>query len=921
MSVLLVHELHEARDRLLLLRDKLIAARQQEIPSYRDYLDEQVSALNKALDDARIPPSYRVAVVGRFKVGKSSFINKLTEEKNLAAVDANPETAAISIFRFSEETRAEIEFVTAEEWQNLTATHAENPKDPEAKRFAGFMGFNARPAAKDKDGKEIPRSPVDLHGLAAQWIKPGGLTHTIRAQNWKSRDGKQAFRRELRQFTSSQEPLHYLVKKLTIHAPIPLLRDHIELIDTPGLDDTERFRVQLTEELVREVDAILYLTTSGAAYGQTDKEFIIRQLRQQQLRHLQLIVTKADHTYADTLRDADEKDEPPPTFAEFRAAQVSRVRGEVRQTLDELLTSNETKEDEGYYFIEQLDSIGVHLISTKLHDEGKIEEGGIDAVREGLYRVLSTSRRFADSRRILVERLDLALNSIRARFSDRISAIERDYDPQRVKAEIESIKAALSKRLEVFEDEAGTLVQQLEQQQAAFHKTLPLKLDAICYAAREVIGSNELDDVGTHWKSRRHGNWGYLKDLQGRVADRVFPRVASNLTELRDQFSTFVGLFSTRVDSLQTKIRELEAEHHISGLETLSLADKQRPLFEKLEKEFDSMSEAARDSVLEHLDDFVTEQVLTRLDVAKASVATVWGKGTTSRQTGEVRKFYDQVKSLLADALREHLTERTQEFAAAIVTHAQSLAPRLRAESLGVIEQRIAAIESSLTLQSAEEKQRVLAYLQEMHGLVSNFAARPESITAHTSAADTTLDAGDGLGVPDSRPVVLQPTRYEIVEGSTGYTYERIFRPYIDTAEEIIVEDPYIRKIYQFDNFARFCALALRSGVVRKIALHSYCEFGEDIDEVRSRLETLSRDLKSRGVELTYNYEFRGHDREVRFSNGWRVNIGRGLDIYYPPESWASIEASDFSLRRCKGTKVDAARVIPASQAPAAKGQ
>jgi len=909
MSVLLVHELHEARDRLILLRDKLMAVRQQELPSYRDYLDGQVAALNKALLDAHIPPSYRVAVVGRFKVGKSSFINKLTQEKNLAAVDANPETAAISIFRFSEETRADIEFVTAEEWQNLKVAYAEDPKDPEAKRFAGFSNFNARPVAKDKDGKEISRAPIDLESLAAQWIRPGGLIHSIRAENWKSTAGKQGFRKELRQFTSSQEPLHYLVKQLTIHAPIPLLRDHIELIDTPGLDDTERFRVQLTEKLVRDVDAILYLTVSGAAYGQTDKEFIIRQLRQQQLRHLQLIVTKADHTYADTLRDADEKDETPPTFAEFRAAQVSRVRGEVHQTLNELLSSNETKEEEGYYFIEQLDSIGVHLISTKLHDEGKVEEGGIDAVRDGLYRVLSTSRRFADSLKILVERLDLTLGSIRARFSDRISAIEKEYDPQRVKEEIESIKAALTQRLDVFEDEAGSLVKQLEQQQTAFHKTLPLKLDAICYAAREVIGSNELDDVGTHWKSRRHGNWGYLKDLQGRVADRIFPRVASNLKELRDQFSGFVGLFRTSTGSLQTNIRELETQHRISGLETLSLADRQSPLFEKLEKEFDSMSATARDSVLEKLDNFVTEKVLRLLDEAKASVATVWGKGTTGRQTEEVRKFYDQVKSLLADALRTHLTERTQEFADNIVIHAMSLAPRLRAESIGLIEQRVQAIESSLTLQSADEKQRVLAYLQEMHGLVSNFAARPESTAAHASCTDSTPYAFEAHSPADVPPDALYPTRYEIVDGTTGYTYERIFRPYIDTAEEIVVEDPYIRKIYQFDNFARFCALALRSGAVRKIALHSFCEFGEDMDEVRSRLETLVRDLKSRNVDLTYNYEFRGHDREVRFSNGWRVNIGRGLDIYYAPESWASIEAADFSLRRCKGTKIEAARI------------
>jgi len=313
MSALLLHELHEARDRILLLQDKLRAARQSELPGYTAYLDEQIGSLENALHVARIPDSYRVAVVGRFKVGKSSFINKLAQER-VAAVDASPETAAISVFRYGEQATAEVEFLPEEDWTALAEAFAENPKDAEVKRYAGFVGYNQKNSKKDREGKETPRDPVDLNALTAQWIKPGGLVHKVAASNWKTRDGKNAFRRELRKFTSSQEPLHYLVNKLTIYAPIPILRDQIELIDTPGLDDTERFRVLLTEELVSDVDAILYLTTSGAAYSNSDKEFLIRQLRRQQIKHLQVIVTKADETYENTVRDAQDNDEDPPDF-------------------------------------------------------------------------------------------------------------------------------------------------------------------------------------------------------------------------------------------------------------------------------------------------------------------------------------------------------------------------------------------------------------------------------------------------------------------------------------------------------------------------------------------------------------------------------------------------------------------------------
>src|SRR5205085_574314 len=127
-----------------------------------------------------------------------------------------------------------------------------------------------------------------------------------------------------------------------------------------------------------------------------------------------------------------------------------------------------------------------------------------------------------------------------------------------------------------------------------------------------------------------------------------------------------------------------------------------------------------------------------------------------------------------------------------------------------------------------------------------------------------------------------------------------------DGAEQIAVEDPYIRLPHQVDNFARFCALAVRMGAVKRITLKCGEAFGEELDDGNSRLETLRRDLRSRGIELSITRDSKLHDRAVQFSTGWVVKIGRGLDIYQKPESWVSLEAADFSLRRCRQTSVDA---------------
>src|SRR5258707_15862776 len=118
MSMLLVHELHEARDRILLLIQRLQAARTDELPAYLQLVDEQIQVLDEGLKQAHIPDRYRVAIVGRFKVGKSSFVNRLAGQR-LAGVDTSPETAAISVFRYDAQTRAEVEMVSREEWERL----------------------------------------------------------------------------------------------------------------------------------------------------------------------------------------------------------------------------------------------------------------------------------------------------------------------------------------------------------------------------------------------------------------------------------------------------------------------------------------------------------------------------------------------------------------------------------------------------------------------------------------------------------------------------------------------------------------------------------------------------------------------------------------------------------------------------------
>ena len=106
-----LNELNLLRQHIEELKSKLSDSIKLELPAYKDFLKENIDDLDKVLEVSKTPDYYKVAIVGRFKVGKSSFVNALTTSK-LAGVSTNPETAAISVFRYSESTYAEIDIIS-----------------------------------------------------------------------------------------------------------------------------------------------------------------------------------------------------------------------------------------------------------------------------------------------------------------------------------------------------------------------------------------------------------------------------------------------------------------------------------------------------------------------------------------------------------------------------------------------------------------------------------------------------------------------------------------------------------------------------------------------------------------------------------------------------------------------------------------
>ena len=91
-----------------------------------------------------------------------------------------------------------------------------------------------------------------------------------------------------------------------------------------------------------------------------------------------------------------------------------------------------------------------------------------------------------------------------------------------------------------------------------------------------------------------------------------------------------------------------------------------------------------------------------------------------------------------------------------------------------------------------------------------------DEIASDLGSTDLT-SPGMAAAVPLAEPPREPKERhYRIHYGATGYSYESIFGDYLPGADEIVIEDPYIRHQHQIVNFLRFCETAVRVGETQK---------------------------------------------------------------------------------------------------------
>lgn len=198
---------------------------------------------------------------------------------------------------------------------------------------------------------------------------------------------------------------------------------------------------------------------------------------------------------------------------------------------------------------------------------------------------------------------------------------------------------------------------------------------------------------------------------------------------------------------------------------------------------------------------------------------------------------------------------------------------------------------------------------QHTHGIMveleSGVIGRVKEIYSDGAFGEGNSNAPSEVEVDPLDPLrVPLVTSIAIEEDSTGYSYEKLFLPYIKDAKQIVIEDAYIRLEYQIKNLVYFCSILPDSVDKRMLKLiTSYDNAGIKLEQERKLLK-LKSDLDSMNIYFEFDFDNSMHDRSIIIDDKWKIVPGRGLDIFKDTGSFYSPATFDQTKRKCKRTEI-----------------
>ena len=154
--------------------------------------------------------------------------------------------------------------------------------------------------------------------------------------------------------------------------------------------------------------------------------------------------------------------------------------------------------------------------------------------------------------------------------------------------------------------------------------------------------------------------------------------------------------------------------------------------------------------------------------------------------------------------------------------------------------------------------------------------------------------------------IELEPCQKIVRDNQSGISYDNLFGAYLLGATKIKVIDPYIRLPYQLRNFMELAKLiSEKKDPDIEVKLHLVTTTDEEYKEsTKEAFNQMVYSLESIGLIFTYEFDDYIHDRSIKLDNGWKILLGRGLDIWQKTGGWYDINEYIQEKRFCRACEV-----------------
>ena len=148
--------------------------------------------------------------------------------------------------------------------------------------------------------------------------------------------------------------------------------------------------------------------------------------------------------------------------------------------------------------------------------------------------------------------------------------------------------------------------------------------------------------------------------------------------------------------------------------------------------------------------------------------------------------------------------------------------------------------------------------------------------------------------------VEIEPRETEILikHDETGYSYENLFVTYLHGSKHVEIIDPYIQEPHQIRNLVVFVEMLLSKTTVRKLHLVTKSSKTAKNCDQEGKLNALKKSTEKHGFDFSFEFDQRKHDRSIKADSGWRIKLGRGLDIFQKADFYG-IGMCDQTKRKC----------------------